>query len=197
MNTKLKPSVSFSLLLLVALGFGAGCKHELSLVDDAGGRTPADFPELAEDVFKPMDGGIALTPEEIKGRNTWNLWCAGDEQFWERMSRESYGLMDLLKTIDSRNRPSRFKTMGLINQPGFQPATKPDEHGLWIDEPVVGEGEPAVIDPKVYGRPTGIMGFRLFDNPDFNGDAVKNWDAERFYKEIGRASCRERVYSSV
>ena len=187
MNTKLKPSVSFSLLLLVALGFGAGCKHELSLVDDAGGRTPADFPELAEDVFKPMDGGIALTPEEIKGRNTWNLWCAGDEQFWERMSRESYGLMDLLKTIDSRNRPSRFKTMGLINQPGFQPATKPDEHGLWIDEPVVGEGEPAVIDPKVYGRPTGIMGFRLFDNPDFNGDAVKNWDAERFYKDADYA----------
>ena len=94
-----------------------GCKNELSLKDNAGGRKPSDFPELAEDVFKPMDGGIALSPDEIKGRNTWNLWCAGDEQFWERMSRESYGLIDLLKTIDSRNRPTRFKTTGLIKIP--------------------------------------------------------------------------------
>ena len=76
--------------------------------------------------------------------------CAGDEQFWDRMSRESYGLIDLLKMIDSRNRPNRFATAGLINEPGFQPATKPDQYGLWIDEPVAGEGEPAGIDPKVY-----------------------------------------------
>jgi hypothetical protein len=86
-------------------------------VDDAGGRKPEDFPELAEDVFQPMDGGIKLSPEEIKGRNTWNLWCAGTEQFWERMSRESFGLIDLLKTIDSRGRPSRFKELGLTMNP--------------------------------------------------------------------------------
>ena len=172
--------------LVAALGFAVtGCKPKGSLVDDAGGRQPADFPELAADVFKPMDGGIELSPDEIKGRNTWNLWCAGDEQFWERMSRESFGLMDLLKTIDSRNRPNRFKTLGLINEPGFRPATKPDEHGLWIDEAV--EPEPAAIDTKVYGRPTGIMGFRLFDNPDFKGDAVKNWDAEKYYSDADYA----------
>ena len=152
-------------------------------VDNAGGRRPEDFPELAVDVFKPMDGGIELTPDEIKGRNTWNLWCAGDEQFWERMSRESYGLIDLLKTIDSRNRPNRFVAMGLINEPGFRPAAKPDQYGLWIDEPVAGGGEPAGIDPKVYGHPTGIMGFRFFENPDFTGDAVKNWDANRYYND--------------
>src|SRR5258708_31323538 len=105
-----------------------------------------------------MDGGIDLSPDEIKGRNTWNLRCAGTEQFWERMSRESYGLIDLLKPIDSRSRPSRFKQMGLINEPGYKQATKPDRDGLWIDEDV--EPQPPAIDPKVSGRSSGIMGVR-------------------------------------
>lgn len=182
-------------LWLVALGCAvSGCKPKGSLVDDAGGRKPADFPELAADVFKPMDGGIALSPDEIKGRNTWNLWCAGDEQFWERMSRESYGLMDLLKTVDSRNRTNRFKKLGLINQPGFRPATKPDANGLWIDEAVA--PEPAAIDTKVYGRPTGIMGFRIFDNPDFKGDAVKNWDAKKYYNDDDTPEYRDYAVNS-
>jgi hypothetical protein len=161
----------------------AACKttSEVSLIDDGGGRTPDDFPELAVDVFQPMDGGIALTPEAIKGRNTWNLWTGGDEQFWERMSRESYGMIDLLKTIDSRNHATRFKDMGLINEPGYRQATKPDAYGLWIDE--ADTPESAAIDPKVYGRPSGVMGFRLFPNPAFDDAAKKKWDAARFYTD--------------
>src|SRR4051812_44138914 len=161
----------------------AGCKPKgpSSLADNAGGRKPEDFPELAADVFKPMDGGVALAPEEVKGRNTWNLWCGGDEQFWGRMGRESYGLIDLLKMGDSRKRSARFKELGLINQPGYRQAAKPDEYGLWIDE--AADPEPAAIDPKVYGRPTGIMGFRLFPNPDFDETAKKNWSAERYYND--------------
>src|ERR1035438_4815020 len=135
--------LQFGAASIAVIGLLGGCKlTEPAPADNAGGRSPADFPELAADVFKPMDGGIELNTNEIKGRNTWNLWCAGDEQFWERMSRESYGLIDLLKTIDSRNRPNRFATAGLINEPGFRPATKPDQYGLWIDEPIEGEGEP-------------------------------------------------------
>ena len=59
------------LALLVCIGLGS-CNNSpnSSLVDDAGGRKPEDLPEIAEDVFKPMDGGIALSPDEIKGRNT-------------------------------------------------------------------------------------------------------------------------------
>ncbi|MFO1488371.1 MAG: hypothetical protein U1F83_04975 [Verrucomicrobiota bacterium] len=181
------PLLTSTLLAALALGLAAGCKSKNSLKDDAQGRTPADFPELAEDVFKPMDGGIALNPDEIRGRNTWNLWCAGDEQFWDRMSRESYGLIDLLKTIDSRNRTNRFKNLGLINQPGYRPAAKPDQYGLWIDEAVEGQAESKAIDPKVYGRPTGIMGFRLFDNPDFTAEAAKEWNAERYYNDTNYA----------
>jgi hypothetical protein len=128
-----------------------------------------------------MDGGIELAPDEIKGRNTWNLWCAGTEQFWGRMSRQSYGLIDLLKTIDSRGRSTRFKDMGLINEPGYKQASKPDQYGLWIDEAET--PEPPSIDPKVYGRSTGIMGFRLFENPDFKGKAIKKWDPKRYYDD--------------
>ncbi len=171
---------------------GLGCeKRDGSLVDAAGGRKPEDLPEIAVDVFKSMDGGIDLAPDEIKGRNTWNLWCAGNEQFYDRMAREAYGLVDLLKTIDSRNRGTRFREMGLINQPGYRQATKPDSYGLWIDEAV--EPEPAAIDSKVYGRSTGIMGFRLFENPDFTIDAVKKWDARRYYTDPDYAADPEVV----
>lgn len=170
--------------LAVLLVNGCKSKPTVSLIDDGGGRTTNDFPELADDVFKKMDGGVQLSPEEVKGRNTWNLWCGGTENFWDRMTQEGHGLFDLIKTIDSRKRGSRFKDMGLINQPGYKQATKPDKHGLWIDEPVSAEtAEPSSIDPKVFGRASGVMGFRIFDNPDFKGDAVKKWDSNRFYND--------------
>ncbi|HTO02965.1 MAG TPA: hypothetical protein VL069_04650, partial [Opitutus sp.] len=183
------------MVTFAAMGLGAflattlicGCgRGRDSLVDDGGGRTPADFPELSVDVFKTLDGGIALSEEEIKGRNTWNLWCGGNEQFWDRMARESFGFMDLLKTLDSRNRPTRFKEMGLINQPGFEKASQPDEYGLWLDQAAIRE-DPA-IDPNVYGRPSGIMGFRLFPNPDFDDRAKKRWDGERYYRDADYAA---------
>jgi hypothetical protein len=173
------PLVVAAILTVVSLA--GGCKRQPLPVDNAGGRTPSDFPELAADVFKPMDGGVDLSPDEIKGRNTWDLWTGGDEQFWERMSRQSFGLIDLLKTIDSRQRGTRFAQLGLINEPGFKQASKPDTNGLWIDEAET--PEPAEIDTKVYGRPTGIMGFRIFDNPDFDDEAKKKWDANRYYND--------------
>jgi len=71
-------------------------------------RKPEDFPELAVDVFAGMDRGAELGPDEIKGRNTWNLWCGGDEQFWDRVAQDGFGLFDLLKTIDSRKRRGRL-----------------------------------------------------------------------------------------
>lgn len=173
--------------------FSASCSPKSgvdnSLRDDGGGRKPEDFPELAQDVFAPLDKGMIqevnnstqLTPEEIKGRNTWNLWCGGNEQFWDRVARENLGLFDLIKTLDSRRRNERLKELGLINEPGYRQATKPDKYGIWLDEAV--EPESAAIDAKVYGRSTGVMGFRLFDNPNFTGDAVKQWDPEKYYND--------------
>ena len=32
-----------------------------------------------------------MSAEEILGRNTWNLWTAGNEHFWDRATRDSFG----------------------------------------------------------------------------------------------------------
>src|ERR1700704_6705719 len=41
------------------------------------GRDASTFPAADEDYFHDMDGGVPLTPEEIKGRNTWIVWSGG------------------------------------------------------------------------------------------------------------------------
>ena len=151
----------------------------------AAGLTTADFPQITADVFKPMDGGIDLSPEEIMGRNTWNLWSAGNQRFWNRAAQDSDGLIDLLKMLDNRKYPrgERFKILGLMNEPGFRARapTDPDEFGLCLDQQIA--SEPAGIDEKVYGKPSGVLGFRLFPNPEFDEKARKKWDGKRFYED--------------
>ena len=147
----------------------------------AAGYTAADFPETAVDLFQPMDGGIALTPDEIKGRNSWLLWTAGNQAFWDQAARTAYGVVDLLKTLDSRRRAHRFAEMGLINEPGFRPAPAPDQFGLWLDERMETSTQP--LDERVYGRSSGIIGFRLFPNPAFDDAARKQWNPDRYYND--------------
>ena len=50
--------------------------------------------------------------------------------------------------LDNRKYPrgERFKTLGLVNEPGFRTATKPDEFGLWLDEQA--EPEPPASTKK-------------------------------------------------
>jgi hypothetical protein len=169
--------------LVLSLFFSAGCKRTIEDEAKAAGKTTADLPQITADIFKPMDGGVELSPEEIMGRNAWNLWSAGNQHFWNQTAQDSFGLMDLLKMLDDRkySRGERFKTLGLVNEPGFRAASKPDQFGLWLDEQV--EPEPAGIDEQVYGKPSGVLGFRLFPNPDFNDAARKKWDGQRFMKD--------------
>ena len=70
----------------------------------AAGKTVADFPQTASHAFDAMDGGLPFSDDERKGRNTWILWTAGDQVFWDRMAQHGLGTADLLKTIDSRMR---------------------------------------------------------------------------------------------
>jgi hypothetical protein len=136
--------------LLVFTGCG---KNEPIDEAKAAGKTTADFPQITADIFKPMDGGINLSPEEIMGRNTWNLWSGGNQRFWNQAAQDSYGLMDLLKMLDNRKFPrnERFKTLGLVNEPGFQARApnEPDEFGLCLDKQTA--QEPPGIDEKVVG----------------------------------------------
>ena len=170
------------IISVVSLLAVAGCK-KADIVDEAkaAGLTTADLPQITADVFKPMDGGIELSPEEIMGRNTWNLWSGGNQHFWNQAAQDSYGLMDLLKMLDNRKYPrgERFKTLGVVNEPGFRAATKPDEFGLWLDEQV--EPEPAGIDEKVYGKPSGVLGYRLFPNPEFQRRGAQEMGRQPFH----------------
>ena len=178
-----RAAVSASRTVLFSVALVACEKHEPIDEAKAAGKTTADFPQITADIFKPMDGGVDLSPEEIMGRNTWNLWSAGNQRFWNRAAQDSYGLIDLLKMLDNRKYPrgERFKILGLNNEPGFRAPSKPDEFGLCLDQQV--EPEPKGIDENIYGKPSGVLGFRLFPNPEFDEKARKKWDGKRFYED--------------
>src|SRR2546423_839559 len=123
-------------------------------------------------------------PNEILGRNTWMLWCGGNEGFWDWLGTHGYGFTDLLKLLDSRNRSRRFDEAGLINEPGMKQALQPDENGIWLDVPAdeLQRKEKAKVPRGIYGRSTGVVGLRLFPNPAFE-QAKSNWDPKRYYND--------------
>ena len=172
------------------------------IVDEAKalGKTPADFPADDKDYFRDADmrpdgtidasgnstlKPLNLTPDEIKGRNMWVLWCGGNEVFWDYLAGHSYGFMDLLKLCDfgpnDKLGGKRFGPTGLIIEPGTKVPDKPDEFGLYIRQPE----DPAAPqpDPKEYGRSAGIVGLRLFPNPKFDDNARKHWDVVKYQKD--------------
>ena len=182
------------------------------VVDEAraGQRMAASFPAADEDHFRDMDGGVQLTPEEIRGRNTWIVWTGGNDRFWDKMVNASTGALDFLKTLSSHpklpkdlTREKRWEYLGLVNDPCFEKATAPDPErfGLWLDKrradcpPDPFENEQKYPGVKIgargknlpvgsyYGYETGIVGLRLFPNPDFDEAAQQKWDAERYYSD--------------
>ena len=69
-------------------------------VDEAqrAGRDELTFGQASEDFFHDMDNGLRLTPEEIQGRNMWLVWTGGNDRFWDRMTKDSLGSLDLLRS---------------------------------------------------------------------------------------------------
>jgi hypothetical protein len=173
------------------------------------GRTVASFPAAPEDYFSAMDNGVQLTDDEVKGRNMWLVWTGGNDRFWDVLIKNAFGTFDLLKTISSApglpfSRDNRWTWLGVVNEPCFDKATGPDpkHFGLWLDQrradcpldpfadetkyPGVKIGARGVDGFPVgsyYGEPTGIVGLRLFPNPDFDETARRKWDAKRFYDD--------------
>ncbi len=176
------------------------------------GRPATSFPAADEDYFHDMDqdakGQLVLTADEIKGRNMWLVWTGGDDKFWDGMSAASIGTLDFLKTLSSKpglkaSRDNRWNYLGLVNEPCFDKATGPDpnRYGLWLDKrradcpPDPFENESKYPGVKIgargknlpvgsyYGWATGIVGLRLFPNPDFDEAAAKKWDPKRFYDD--------------
>ncbi len=175
----------------------------------ATGREATSFPAADENYFHGMDGRLALTPAEIKGRNTWLVWTAGNDRFWDKVTDYTFGTFDLLKTLSSypglkASRDNRWNYLGLVNEPCFEKATGPNPRrfGLWLDvrstacppDPFENEGKyPGVAIGargrngfpvgSAYGYATGVIGLRLFPNPDFDAEAARKWDPVRYYTD--------------
>jgi hypothetical protein len=194
---KITATISVSLLMATGILF-SNCHRDGESAKDAPmlkGWTVDKIPEADEDYFHDMDGKVALTPEEIKGRNTWLIYSGGNEAFWDYIANKSFGSVDLLKIASSfpgtpYSRDNRFNYFGLTNEPGFQKATKPDQYGLWLDERVAPpdpfENEqkyPGVDGGSFYGKASGILGLRIFPNPNFDEEAKKNWDPQKYYTD--------------
>ncbi len=187
-NGKLTLSVLTACCVFVFTGCGdqgsAGPPQDEAKRD---GKTVADYPTATADVFHEMDGGIALDSVEVMGRNTWMTWTGGNEAFWDYLAKVGYGITDLVKMLDSRKRDTRFADMGVINEPGFTRNDQPDQWGLYLDKPVGSAGfelfSQEGIEPEVYGYSSGVVGLRLFENPEFDDAAQEHWDAEKFYNE--------------
>jgi hypothetical protein len=181
------------------------------------GRAASTFVAADEDYFADMDrdkdGKVALTPQEVRGRNTWIVWTAGDDRLWDQLTVTSAGAVDFLKVVSSHpkqphGRRDRWYYYGLVNEPCFDAPTKADDNrwGLWLD--TRNNGCPA--DPfenqtkypgvqigsrgrtlngrpfdigSYYGYASGVVGLRLFPNPAFDEKAAARWDAERYYTD--------------
>ncbi|GLI39962.1 hypothetical protein KI811_01850 [Geobacter hydrogenophilus] len=208
----------------LCLAVTSGCLHRTpkpgTVPDEAkqADRTADTFPAADEDYFHDMDGGIPLTPEEIKGRNTWIVWTGGNDRLWDRLTVKSFGALDLLKVISSHpslkaSRDNRFYYLGLVNEPGFEKAAGPDPErfGLWLDRRLPNQPpDPFANEAKYpgvklgargsnlpagsyYGWPTGIVGLRLFPNPDFDGEAASKWDPVRYYTDPDYYNSRDLI----
>ena len=170
---------------------------------DKGALKPGD--EEGEKALERWAKALNLTIEQvresaIKGQNTWLVWTGGNDRFWDDMANKySFGSFDLLKTLSSHpgqgySRDTRGSFLGLVNEPCFEKATEPDEYGLWLDKRMKDCPEDPFADedryPGVeigargknipvgsyYGKPSGVIGLRLFPNPDFDEAAAKKWE---------------------
>ena len=233
---------AFALLGVAALILGGALLYRLWFRPDPGigtvldealqaqpPRVAASFPAADEDYFHDMDqtrdGPIALSPDEVKGRNTWIVWSAGNDVMWDTLGDNSVGALDFLKVLSSH--PSqkygrqcdparlasgacqnRWEYFGLVNEPCFEAASRPDptRRGLWLDQRkpgcapdpfenttkypgvAIGSRGTSVNGERFetgsyYGYASGIVGFRFFPNPKFDAAAATRWDPERYYTD--------------
>ena len=138
----LKAVASLAVLWVMVLCGCTGNRAAQSgqVLDEArqAGRAADTFPAADEDYFHDMDGALALTANEVKGRNNWIVWTGGNDRFWDLISGSSFGSLDFLKTISSHpslkfSRDNRWHYLGLVNEPCYEKASGPDANrfGLW------------------------------------------------------------------
>lgn len=121
------------LLAVVFVATGRSGPRPGHVLDEAMqvGRSAESFPHADEDYFHDMDNGVALSAEEIKGRNMWLVWSGGNDRFWDTLTATTFGAFDLLKIVSSQpelgfSRDNRWSYLGLVNEPCFDKPTAAD-----------------------------------------------------------------------
>ncbi len=169
-------------------------------------------PEKVRAALEPYVPGITAeeaVKSVVRGRNNWTIWSAGNDALWDILSRTTFGNLDFLKTLSSHEalpnkRSNRWEYLGLVNEPCFKEATGPreDRYGLWLDErskectpdpfedeskypgvQVGARGKDGLPVGSYYGYASGVVGLRLFPNPEFDAKAQEKWDPVRYYTD--------------
>ncbi|HXO18498.1 MAG TPA: hypothetical protein VOA87_01090 [Thermoanaerobaculia bacterium] len=137
------------------------------------------------------------TDDQRMGWDTWVHWTAGNQFMWRDLAQRSGGRLDLLRLLDNNllDRQDRFKRFGLLNDPAAQPPARDatgrclvDSFGLCLDR-VAAPAASRETEQRL-GRPSGILGMRVFDNPDYRPgtwDPADPWDPPRGCKPGARA----------
>jgi hypothetical protein len=174
---------------MTAASFACSRPNSGQILDEALSANPArdatSFRAADEDYFHDMDqtrdGPVALSPEEVQGRNTWLAWTAGDDRLWDVLGVTSAGAVDFLKVLSShpsqkysracdparladKSCQNRWEYFGLLNEPCFEKATGPDpaRWNLWLDKRKPGCGaDPFENATKYPGVTIGSRGKTL------------------------------------
>ena len=103
------------------------------------GLTPEYFRAATEDYFHGMDFNVVdghpirpFTQVEVQGRNMWLVWTGGNDRLWDRLTRDSLGTFDLLKTISSHPRvPQGIRTRSPAIPEKHSTATDATASDIW------------------------------------------------------------------
>ena len=127
---------------------------------------------------------------------------ADNRQFYEVSRQNRWKYLGLVNEPGLREWDAKgcdWKNDKKTDQEPFGKCGDPERFGLWLDKRV-GDPDPFEDEKKYpgvkigargktvpvgsyYGYASGIVGLRLFPNPDFNEAAKKEWDPVRYYND--------------
>ncbi len=165
---------------------GSTGKLEPLNFDEDGDGEVGDKPNPEFNGRDPL--GDPADRDGIRGRNTWLLWGGGNEAFWGWLQEQGYGLNDFLILMDSRQRANRFKTAGLINQPGFETSNE-TILGLYLDKGKGENGRDALLRPP---RPRDENGNVIWT--PYKPNYGNRYDAEPEYYDAQGRKLKNPVY---
>jgi mono/diheme cytochrome c family protein len=122
------------------------------------------------------DAGLINEPEMVAPGSPeptdFKLWMSVPTDLKRRQDRATY-----LKQAFDAILAGTFKV-------GYQTSPTAGKSGYYASTGTAhGSGEEKEPPPEIYGLSSGVIGLRLFPNPEFRGQARSRWDAQRYYND--------------